>query len=83
MEFKKGRYLEQGASCSSIAATTSQDYLNFLRSVGLDDNDVKHKDIKELNKLLKKRGITKSHNIWETIKERRRKLKNRGKIDQY
>ena len=82
MEFKKGHYLEQGASCSSIAPTPSQDYLNFLRSVGLDDDDVKHIDLKELNKLLKKRGITKSHNIWVTIKERRRTLKNRGKINQ-
>ena len=72
-----------GTSHSSINSQQSQQLLgpiNYRVDVDLDDTKIATMDLKDLNKHLKKKGVTKKENkaLNKEIKKRRRTLRNRG-----
>ena len=72
-----------GTSNSSINFQQSQQLLgpiNYRVDVDLDDTKIATMDLKDLNKHLKEKGVTKKENkaLYKEIKKRRRTLRNRG-----
>ena len=72
-----------GTSRSFIDSKQSQQLLgpiNYRVDVDLDDTKIATMDLKDLNKHLKKKGLTKKENkaLNKEIKKRRRTLRNRG-----